>query len=225
MGGINGSELLVLILVVLIVAGPEKLPEFAAQLGRLTREVKRVATGAKEKVRDEFGAEFDDVDFSMFDPRQYDPRRIVRDALLEDEPTPRSGQKKRPTTTQTLKSAFGPSSGAKKPATAAPAVPGEGNAPQSIATSAQVQGYVTPTGSMGPVVVPTGDQGNTGGHGDTGEASGVVELSGGNKPLSPREIVARTRGVRPAAESPVVLAALAPLGITPEDANMGKPAD
>jgi sec-independent protein translocase protein TatB len=31
------------------------------------------------------GPEFDDIDWQQFDPRQYDPRRIVREALLDDD--------------------------------------------------------------------------------------------------------------------------------------------
>ena len=30
------------------------------------------------------GPEFDEVDWTKLDPRQYDPRRIVREALLDD---------------------------------------------------------------------------------------------------------------------------------------------
>ena len=30
------------------------------------------------------GSEFDDVDWQKLDPRQYDPRRIIKEALLDD---------------------------------------------------------------------------------------------------------------------------------------------
>ncbi|GAA4287801.1 twin-arginine translocase TatA/TatE family subunit [Georgenia daeguensis] len=83
MFGINGGELVVLLVLAFLLIGPERLPELAQQLGRLTREVKKIATGAKEKVREELGPEFDDL--AALDPRQYDPRRIVREALMEDD--------------------------------------------------------------------------------------------------------------------------------------------
>lgn len=83
--GINGGEWVVLIVLAFLLIGPERLPEVAQQLGRLTRELKHLATGAKEKVREELGPEMDDL--AVFDPRQYDPRRIVREALMEDEPS------------------------------------------------------------------------------------------------------------------------------------------
>jgi sec-independent protein translocase protein TatB len=81
--GINGSEFIVLLVVAAVVLGPERLPQYAQQLARLVRELRRVSQGAQEKIRAEMGPEFDDVDWYKFDPRRYDPRRIVREALTE----------------------------------------------------------------------------------------------------------------------------------------------
>ena len=92
MFGINGPEFLVLALIALLVVGPERLPQYAAQLGRMVRELRRMANGARDQVRAELGPEFDDIDWQKLDPRQYDPRRIVREALsdaLDDEPASR----------------------------------------------------------------------------------------------------------------------------------------
>jgi sec-independent protein translocase protein TatB len=36
-------------------------------------------------MREEMGPEFDEVDWTTLDPRKYDPRRIIREALLEDD--------------------------------------------------------------------------------------------------------------------------------------------
>ncbi len=82
---INSGELLVLGAVAVVVLGPERLPAYAAQLGRLVREARTFARGAREQVRNEMGPEFDDIDWQSLDPRRYDPRRIVRDALLDDD--------------------------------------------------------------------------------------------------------------------------------------------
>jgi len=81
--GINPQEFLVLLAVAAIVLGPERLPDYAQQLARLVRELRRMAQGATQQVREELGPEFDDVDWRKFDPRQYDPRRIVREALSD----------------------------------------------------------------------------------------------------------------------------------------------
>jgi len=68
--------------------GPERLPEYADKLGDLVKTAKRYATGATEDLKDTLGPEFAEVDWAKLDPRQYDPRAIVRQALLEDdEPT------------------------------------------------------------------------------------------------------------------------------------------
>lgn len=82
--GINGYELLVLAILAVAVLGPERLPEYASQLARLVREVRRMATGAREQLREEVGPEIDEVDWRKLDPRQYDPRRIIKEALLDD---------------------------------------------------------------------------------------------------------------------------------------------
>lgn len=92
MFGINPGEFAVLLLVVLIVVGPERLPGYAQQLGKMVREGRKMANGLREQVRGELGPEFDDVDWTKLDPRQYDPRRIIREALtdtLEDSPAPK----------------------------------------------------------------------------------------------------------------------------------------
>ncbi|MGQ7297820.1 twin-arginine translocase TatA/TatE family subunit [Quadrisphaera sp. KR29] len=91
MFGINPGEFAVLLVIALVVVGPERLPRYAAQLGRVVREGRRMAMGLREQVRGELGPEFDDVDWKKLDPRQYDPRKIIRDALtdaLEDDEPP-----------------------------------------------------------------------------------------------------------------------------------------
>lgn len=93
-GSINGWEAVVLIAVAVIVIGPERLPTYAAQLGRLVRELRALATGAKERVQAEVGDDLDGL--RSFDPRQYDPRRIIRDALVDDPPQARSASRGTP---------------------------------------------------------------------------------------------------------------------------------
>lgn len=82
--GINGLELVVLAIIAVVVLGPERLPEYAAQLARLVKGLRRMATGAREQLREEVGPELDEVDWRKLDPRQYDPRRIIKEALLDD---------------------------------------------------------------------------------------------------------------------------------------------
>jgi len=81
--GINGSEFIVLLAVAAVVLGPERLPRYAQQLAQLIRELRTMAASAQDKVREEMGPEFEDIDWRALDPRQYDPRRIVREALTD----------------------------------------------------------------------------------------------------------------------------------------------
>ncbi|WP_286957286.1 MULTISPECIES: twin-arginine translocase TatA/TatE family subunit [Arsenicicoccus] len=87
MWDVNGTEFLLLIVIAVVVLGPERLPEYAAKLGQLVRQAKAYAEGAKTSLRDQMGPDFDDIDWRQYDPRQYDPRRIVREALLDDGPS------------------------------------------------------------------------------------------------------------------------------------------
>jgi sec-independent protein translocase protein TatB len=83
---INGWEFIVLAILAVFVLGPERLPHYAAKLGRLVRRGRAMAEGARSQLKDQLGPEFDEVDWSQYDPRQYDPRRIVREALATPEP-------------------------------------------------------------------------------------------------------------------------------------------
>ncbi len=85
---IHSQELLILLVIALVVLGPERLPQYAAQFARWVRQVRDFAVSARAQVRAEMGPEFDDVDWQALDPRRYDPRRIVREALLDGEDDP-----------------------------------------------------------------------------------------------------------------------------------------
>lgn len=67
----------------MLLIGPERLPGYAARLGSFVRTARRMLDDAKARVQDELGEDFDAEEWRKLDPRQYDPRRIIRDALLE----------------------------------------------------------------------------------------------------------------------------------------------
>jgi sec-independent protein translocase protein TatB len=81
---INGWEFVILVVAALLVIGPERMPEYAAKLAKLVKQVRSMADTAKVQLREQMGSEFDDVDWKQYDPRQYDPRRIVREALMDE---------------------------------------------------------------------------------------------------------------------------------------------
>lgn len=83
MFGVNGWELAFLLVLVMVLVGPQRLPEYSAQLARWIRQARDFAVGAQQQIKTELGPDFESVDWKQYDPRQYDPRRIVREALSE----------------------------------------------------------------------------------------------------------------------------------------------
>ncbi|WP_084957453.1 sec-independent translocase [Thermoactinospora rubra] len=72
-------EIVALIVIALLVFGPDKLPQAAAQAGRTLRNLRRMANSAREDLRAGLGPEF-----ANFDPADLNPRHFVRKHLLDD---------------------------------------------------------------------------------------------------------------------------------------------
>lgn len=82
--GLTFEKLLLIGVLAAFLIGPEKLPLAAEKLRDAVRWARGFAGGAKDRLKEELGDDFDEVDWRKLDPRQYDPRRIIRDTLLED---------------------------------------------------------------------------------------------------------------------------------------------
>ncbi|QPZ39644.1 Sec-independent protein translocase TatB [Paramicrobacterium chengjingii] len=85
MFGLTADKIIIIAVIAVFLLGPERVPMYAAKLAQLVKNVRNMAKDAKSRMRDEMGEDFDDVDWQKLDPRQYDPRRIIREALLDDE--------------------------------------------------------------------------------------------------------------------------------------------
>lgn len=86
--GLTIEKLLLIGVIAALIIGPERLPAAAESLRRAIVHVRGLARTAHERARAELGPEVADIDWQRLDPRQYDPRRIIREALLADpEPT------------------------------------------------------------------------------------------------------------------------------------------
>ena len=81
--GLTFDKLIIIAVIAVFLVGPDRLPAYAAQLARLVKSLRSMADGAKDRMREEMGPEFDEIDWRKLDPRQYDPRRIVREALSD----------------------------------------------------------------------------------------------------------------------------------------------
>jgi TatA/E family protein of Tat protein translocase len=72
-------KLLVLTVIALVVFGPNELPTIASQVGRVLRDLRRVAEGAKNDLREGLGPEFAD-----FEIEDLNPKRFVQKHLFDD---------------------------------------------------------------------------------------------------------------------------------------------
>lgn len=77
------DKILIIGIIAVLLLGPQRLPMYAQKLAEFVKAVRRFADTAKDRMREEMGPDFDEVDWQKLDPRQYDPRRIIRDALLD----------------------------------------------------------------------------------------------------------------------------------------------
>ena len=74
------TKILVLAVIALIVFGPNELPKVASQAGRMLRDLRRIAEGAKADLREGLGPEFQDFDFQDLNPKTF-----VRKHLFDEE--------------------------------------------------------------------------------------------------------------------------------------------
>ncbi|MCT2149118.1 twin-arginine translocase TatA/TatE family subunit [Dermabacter vaginalis] len=83
----GGWELLIIALLFVILVGPQRLPEYTRKMIHWVRDLRKWADESRASIEDEMGIAVDDL--KKYDPRQYDPRKIIREAWdstgLEDD--------------------------------------------------------------------------------------------------------------------------------------------
>ena len=72
-------KLLVLAVIALVVFGPNELPKIASQAGRALRDLRKIAEGAKNDLREGLGPEF-----AEFEIEDLNPKRFVQKHFLDD---------------------------------------------------------------------------------------------------------------------------------------------
>lgn len=80
---VGWGEVLVILLVAVIIFGPDKLPKLAADLARGIKMARSWAQRARSEFGDQLGPEFRDLDITALHPKTF-----VRKALLEDDDDP-----------------------------------------------------------------------------------------------------------------------------------------
>jgi sec-independent protein translocase protein TatB len=76
---LNISKLLILAVLALIIFGPNELPKIARQAGQALRDLRKIAEGAKNDLREGLGPEFAD-----FEIEDLNPKRFVQKHLFDD---------------------------------------------------------------------------------------------------------------------------------------------
>ncbi len=91
MFGVGLSELAVIIVVAIVIFGPDRLPEFARQAGRVVRQLRTFSQATRDDIRKELGPEFSDFELTDLDPRRA-VRKYMQDAWDESsQDDPRRG--------------------------------------------------------------------------------------------------------------------------------------
>ncbi|WP_099902271.1 sec-independent translocase [Streptomyces sp. TLI_171] len=78
-GDIGGLEVMTLIVMAIVIFGPDKLPKLIQDTMGFIRKIRSFADNAKEDIRSELGPEFQNFDFEDLNPKTF-----VRKQLLGD---------------------------------------------------------------------------------------------------------------------------------------------
>lgn len=81
---INSGEFLILLVIALLIIGPSRIQDYTRKGANMVRELRRMANGARAQLEEEVGEDFTNIDWKKLDPRQYDPRKIIKDVFAED---------------------------------------------------------------------------------------------------------------------------------------------
>ena len=80
MFGISGGEFVILLLLALLIFGPDQLPKAAQQVGRVLRQLRTMADSASNDIKEGLGPEYKD-----FDVQDLNPKRFIQKHFWEEE--------------------------------------------------------------------------------------------------------------------------------------------
>ena len=93
------TKIAVLLVIAVVIFGPEQLPKLAQQAGRALRDLRKLADSATRDLKEGLGPEFEDFDVTDLHPKNFvrkhllddkfdidelDPRKFVRKHLLDE---------------------------------------------------------------------------------------------------------------------------------------------
>ena len=80
-------KLLVLAVIALVIFGPHELPKIASQAGRALRDLRKIAEGAKNDLREGLGPEFADFELEDLNPKRFMQKHLFDDVNGDNDPT------------------------------------------------------------------------------------------------------------------------------------------
>ena len=78
-------KLLVLTVIALVIFGPNELPKIASQVGRVLRDLRTIAEGASNDLREGLGPEFADFEIEDLNPKRFARRHLFDDPTTDQE--------------------------------------------------------------------------------------------------------------------------------------------
>ncbi|MBJ7904403.1 Sec-independent protein translocase subunit TatB [Streptomyces sp. DSM 110735] len=78
---IGPLELVTLIVLAVLVFGPDKLPKFIQDVTRTIRKIREFSDSAKQDIRSELGPEFKDFEFEDLNPKTFLRKQLANDEL------------------------------------------------------------------------------------------------------------------------------------------------
>jgi sec-independent protein translocase protein TatB len=81
------GKILFLAVIALVVFGPKELPKMAAKAGKALRELRNIAEGAKNDLREGLGPEFADFEIEDLNPRHFVQKHLLSEMDLNGSAT------------------------------------------------------------------------------------------------------------------------------------------
>lgn len=78
------GEIAILAIIGLLIFGPERLPRAAADAAKMLRNVRAMATTARQDIVDSAGIDINETKQTLQEFRQYHPRNLMGDLLNDD---------------------------------------------------------------------------------------------------------------------------------------------
>ena len=96
MFGVSGAEFVVLLLLALLVVGPDQLPKAVQQVGRVLRQLRTMANAASSDIKEGLGPEYKDFDVQDLNPKRFIQKHFWEEEEPEKKPASRLNGKRPP---------------------------------------------------------------------------------------------------------------------------------